>query len=60
VLPIQDAGLYTHQRTLDIRFHHEEMGRLQEGINRGATLPVQQDTAQPWSMPQETKQAATK
>ena len=32
VLPIQDAGLYTHQRTLDIRFHHEEMGRLQERI----------------------------
>eukprot|EP00747_Dinoflagellata_sp_TGD_P162424 gnl/TRDRNA2_/TRDRNA2_180016_c0_seq1.p1 gnl/TRDRNA2_/TRDRNA2_180016_c0~~gnl/TRDRNA2_/TRDRNA2_180016_c0_seq1.p1 ORF type:complete len:419 (+),score=29.66 gnl/TRDRNA2_/TRDRNA2_180016_c0_seq1:76-1257(+) len=37
VLPIQDAGLYTHQRTLDIRFMEEEAERLQRGINRGAT-----------------------
>jgi gentisate 1,2-dioxygenase len=41
VLPIQDAGLYTHQRTLDIRFQHEEVDRLGAGVNRGATLPVQ-------------------
>eukprot|EP00929_Paragymnodinium_shiwhaense_P056107 TRINITY_DN2808_c0_g1_i1.p1 TRINITY_DN2808_c0_g1~~TRINITY_DN2808_c0_g1_i1.p1 ORF type:complete len:397 (+),score=39.60 TRINITY_DN2808_c0_g1_i1:143-1333(+) len=39
VLPIQDAGLYTHQRTLDIRFVEEESARLQKGINRGATSP---------------------
>lgn len=38
VLPIQDAGLYTHQRTLDIRFVEEETKRLSEGVNRGATL----------------------
>jgi gentisate 1,2-dioxygenase len=38
VLPIQDAGLYTHQRTLDIRFEEEESARLQQGINRGATI----------------------
>jgi len=38
VLPIQDAGLYTHQRTLDIRFEQEESERLQQGINRGATI----------------------
>lgn len=38
VLPIQDAGLYTHQRTLDIRFADEEALRLKSGRNRGATL----------------------
>jgi gentisate 1,2-dioxygenase len=38
VLPIQDAGLYTHQRTLDIRFMEEEAERLGKGINRGATI----------------------
>lgn len=37
VLPIQDAGLYTHQRTLDIRFAQEEADRLKQGISRGAT-----------------------
>jgi gentisate 1,2-dioxygenase len=37
VLPMQDAGLYTHQRTLDIRFQAEEAARLKEGWNRGAT-----------------------
>jgi gentisate 1,2-dioxygenase len=41
VLPIQDAGLYTHQRTLDIRFQHEEIDRLEAKIHRGATLPIQ-------------------
>jgi len=39
VLPVQDAGLYTHQRTLDIRFADGEMERLKSGISRGATLP---------------------
>jgi gentisate 1,2-dioxygenase len=38
VLPIQDAGLYTHQRTLDIRFMEEEAERLSKGVNRGATI----------------------
>lgn len=38
VLPVQDAGLYTHQRTLDIRFMEEEAARLNKGINRGATI----------------------
>lgn len=37
VLPVQDAGLYTHQRTLDIRFAEEETERLRNGISRGAT-----------------------
>jgi gentisate 1,2-dioxygenase len=37
VLPMQDAGLYTHQRTLDIRFQAEEAARLKEGWHRGAT-----------------------
>jgi gentisate 1,2-dioxygenase len=41
VLPIQDAGLYTHQRTLDIRFSSEEVERLSSQIHRGATLPPQ-------------------
>jgi gentisate 1,2-dioxygenase len=39
VLPVQDAGLYTHQRTLDIRFAPDEMGLLKNGTSRGATLP---------------------
>lgn len=39
VLPVQDAGLYTHQRTLDIRFADGEMERLKNGTSRGATLP---------------------
>jgi len=39
VLPVQDAGLYTHQRTLDIRFAGAETELLKRGISRGATLP---------------------
>ena len=31
VLPVQDAGLYTHQRTLDIRFAEEEIRLHEEG-----------------------------
>lgn len=38
VLPVQDAGVYTHQRTLDIRFADEEATRIRSGKNRGATL----------------------
>mmetsp|Transcript_28159 Transcript_28159/g.51498 ORF Transcript_28159/g.51498 Transcript_28159/m.51498 type:complete len:415 (+) Transcript_28159:45-1289(+) len=37
VLPVQDAGIYTHQRTLDIRFAEEETERLRSQISRGAT-----------------------
>ena len=37
VLPIQDAGLYTHQRTLDIRFMQDEADRIKKGVSRGAT-----------------------
>jgi len=40
VLPIQDAGIYTHQRTLDIRFADEEVARLHAGRSRGATIDV--------------------
>jgi len=39
VLPVQDAGLYTHQRTLDIRFAEGEVELLKSGTSRGATLP---------------------
>lgn len=38
VLPVQDAGVFTHQRTLDIRFAEEEAERLRSGTARGATL----------------------
>jgi gentisate 1,2-dioxygenase len=38
VLPIQDAGLYTHQRTLDIRFSDVEAKRLRKGKHRGSTI----------------------
>ena len=34
VLPVQDAGLYTHQRTLDIRFAEEEVRLHREGLIR--------------------------
>merc|ERR1711862_232341 len=37
VLPVQDAGLYTHQRPLDIRFYAFSL--LKIGTSRGATLP---------------------
>jgi gentisate 1,2-dioxygenase len=30
VLPIQDAGLYTHQRTLDIRFADDEVAAAEK------------------------------
>jgi gentisate 1,2-dioxygenase len=43
VLPMQDAGLYTHQRTLDIRFAGEETERLKDGVNRGATLDMRDE-----------------
>lgn len=37
VLPVQDAGLYTHQRTLDIRFVDDELKLHSTGRIRGAT-----------------------
>jgi len=36
VLPIQDAGLYTHQRTLDIRFVDDELALHAAGRIRGS------------------------
>ena len=38
VLPIQDAGLFTHQRTLDIRFAEDEIKLHDNKRIRGATL----------------------
>ena len=40
VLPIQDAGLYTHQRTLDIRFSDDEVALLREGRIRGTAFSI--------------------
>lgn len=47
VLPVQDAGLYTHQRTLDIRFMEGETELLKSGTSRGATLPDRMAEAAP-------------
>eukprot|EP00218_Dolichomastix_sp_CCMP3274_P006679 CAMPEP_0170143230 /NCGR_PEP_ID=MMETSP0033_2-20121228/9667_1 /TAXON_ID=195969 /ORGANISM="Dolichomastix tenuilepis, Strain CCMP3274" /LENGTH=406 /DNA_ID=CAMNT_0010379663 /DNA_START=13 /DNA_END=1233 /DNA_ORIENTATION=+ len=38
VLPMQDAGLYTQQRTLDIRFVDAEVDNLKEGRIRGSAF----------------------
>lgn len=38
VLPMQDAGLYTHQRTLDIRFVDNELHNLKRGMVRGTSF----------------------
>jgi gentisate 1,2-dioxygenase len=40
VLPIQDAGLYTHQRTLDIRFVDDELELHSAGRIRGTAFAV--------------------
>lgn len=40
VLPIQDAGLYTHQRTLDIRFVDDELALHSAGRIRGSAFAV--------------------
>jgi len=40
VLPIQDAGLYTHQRTLDIRFVDDEIALHAAGRIRGSAFAV--------------------
>ena len=38
VLPMQDAGLYTHQRTLDIRFVDDELELHKAGKIRGSAF----------------------
>jgi gentisate 1,2-dioxygenase len=38
VLPLQDAGLVTHQRILDIRFAPDEMQQHKEGRLTGTSL----------------------
>ena len=38
VLPMQDAGLYTHQRTLDIRFVDDELELNKNGKIRGTSF----------------------
>lgn len=40
VLPVQDAGLYTHQRTLDIRFVDDELKLHREGRIRGSAFAI--------------------
>ncbi|CEF97267.1 RmlC-like jelly roll fold [Ostreococcus tauri] len=40
VLPMQDAGLYTHQRTLDIRFVDDELELHAAGRIRGSAFAV--------------------
>lgn len=40
VLPMQDAGLYTHQRTLDIRFVDDELELHRAGKIRGSAFAV--------------------
>ena len=38
--PMQDAGLFTHQRTLDIRFVDDEVGLHRAGRIRGTALTL--------------------
>jgi hypothetical protein len=40
-LPVQDAGLYTYQRTLDIRFAKQEVEEIKRMHERGATFSGQ-------------------
>lgn len=40
VLPVQDAGLYTHQRTLDIRFVDDEIKLHKAGRIRGSAFAI--------------------
>lgn len=35
LLPVQDAGLYAYQRTLDLRFAAQEAEVIKEKIERG-------------------------
>ena len=43
VLPIQDAGLYTYQRTLDIRFVDDEINNHANGKIRGSTFVMNEE-----------------
>lgn len=47
VLPVQYAGVYTHQRTLDIRFADDEAERVRAGKSRGATYNRAESSASP-------------
>mmetsp|Transcript_1149 Transcript_1149/g.1329 ORF Transcript_1149/g.1329 Transcript_1149/m.1329 type:complete len:309 (-) Transcript_1149:163-1089(-) len=40
VLPVQDAGLYTYQRTLDIRFVDDELKLHKSGRIRGSAFDI--------------------
>eukprot|EP00547_Thalassionema_nitzschioides_P009110 CAMPEP_0194227324 /NCGR_PEP_ID=MMETSP0156-20130528/42797_1 /TAXON_ID=33649 /ORGANISM="Thalassionema nitzschioides, Strain L26-B" /LENGTH=412 /DNA_ID=CAMNT_0038959803 /DNA_START=589 /DNA_END=1827 /DNA_ORIENTATION=- len=40
VLPVQDAGLFTHQRTLDIRFVDDELELFRAGRIRGSAFAI--------------------
>ena len=40
VLPVQDAGLFTHQRTLDIRFVDDELKLHKAGRIRGSAFAI--------------------
>lgn len=40
VLPMQDAGLYTYQRTLDIRFVDEEVRNAKNGMVWGSSFTL--------------------
>jgi len=40
VLPVQDAGLFTHQRTLDIRFVDDELELHKAGRIRGSAFAI--------------------
>jgi len=41
VLPVQDAGIYTHQRTLDIRFVDDELELHRNGRIRGSAFAIE-------------------
>jgi len=43
VLPVQDAGLFTHQRTLDIRFVDDELELHAKGKIRGSAFAITED-----------------
>lgn len=43
VLPMQDAGLYTHQRTLDIRFVDDELALHRAGKIRGSAFTLTEE-----------------
>jgi gentisate 1,2-dioxygenase len=43
VLPMQDAGLYTHQRTLDIRFVDDELALHHAGKIRGSAFTLTEE-----------------